>query len=247
MIQAAALPALDVSAPTASGAPTRTAANGVRHWEKGSLPEIAERGDVYELPAGRAGVPQRVTVVPRRWWGGGGRLEAVDVQGHPLKVKTWDGTIYVTDAATKTTTTIDRDSLRVTVSSELQSKTRPMLCGCRTFMQRKLEETLEPTGDVRIRANYDAVEERVNYGMVREMPATQTMTVALDEKYEQALIPKDGSPSAATITKQRHQDPVEKEPLACHIDQSGDLTVTRADGGEETFRLFIPPHAISGR
>jgi hypothetical protein len=189
-------------------------------------------------------VPQQITVVPRKWWGGGGKLEAVDARGQRLECKQWDSVVTVLDARSGTTTTLDRQSLDVTVSTEILSKTRPMLSGARTISACKLQQSIKANGDIRVRTNYNAVEERVVYGMAREMPANCEMTVALDEDYEETNIPSNGSAHTAVVHKQRHMDPVETSLLSSRADQSGDLVVTRADGTEEITHLFIAPHAL---
>jgi len=246
------LPQFDASVAAAgpSGAgtlptPTRAAGNGVRHWEAGSRPEIQDRGDIYVLPEGQDGVPRQITVVPRKWWGGG-KLEALDGSGNPLKIKRWASDLMVTDAKTGVTTRLNPETLEVTVSSELITRTRPIMSGSREIRDCKLSERLAPNGDIFVRTNYHGVEERMVYGMVREMPPTETMVVALDEDYEETVIPADGPTVSRQMHRQRHQEPVEKAIVLSHVDQSGDLTIDRPGADDEIFHLFIPPHALPG-
>jgi len=225
--------------------PTRQAANGVRHYAKGTLPEIERKGDVYELPASTPGIPQKITVVPSNWIGMGGRVDAVDAAGEHLKCQVWDNVLLVTDARTGVTTRVNRETLDVTVSEEIKSKTRPILYGCKTTSDCRLSEKLEANGDIRVRTSYHSLEERHEYGMVRDMPPSQSITTALDENYEETLIHGTDIPVTRVIFKQRHVEPVEKGTFESRVDQSGDLVISRADGSEETYNLFIAPHEMA--
>lgn len=226
--------------------PTQAAANGVKHWAAGSRPEIQARGDVYELPAGVAGVPEHITVIPARWGMFGGEASAADAQGHALQVTAWPEAIRVVDAASGTVTTVDRESLQVTISAPVLSTTRPMLSGARTVSQCALQETLEPDGTVKIRTGYRSTEERVVYAAVREMPPTESMTVALDEDYQLTTLSPEKGPQTRVISRSRHEDPVVKGSLESRVDESGDLTLDFDDGHEERWHLFVAPHAVAG-
>lgn len=234
-----------VAAPRGGSAPTKETASGVRHWGTGSLPEIAQRGDVYEIPCGVDGVPARITEVPPRWWGGGGKLEAVDASGHTLDIKSYPDTLVVVDAATGTTTTLSRGSLEVTVSAERVSMTTPMEHGKHVSTRCLLQEVLDPDGSVHVLTNYTCESEHIQYSLVRDAPPNQWAETSRDEKWEETVISEAAGVTTKLMARRRHQDAEEKGSIPSRVDQSGELTITGADGREDTYRLYVPPHSIA--
>lgn len=226
--------------------PTRTTDSGVRHYGTGSLPEIERKGDVYELPVSAPGLPKRITVIPSNFIGFGGHVDAVDASGQHLKVKAWENEVRVTDTRTGITTRLDRNTLDVVVSEPIRSKTRPMPYGVTVTTDCRLEQRIGADGDIRIRTGYHGYQESVGYNPVRDMPATDTHSgiTVHDEQYDETLISGTDPIVTRSMETHRHAEPVVKQARPSRIDQSGDLIVTRPDGSEETFHLFVAPHEV---
>jgi hypothetical protein len=213
--------------PMAAGA---TWQNGVKQNDDGS----------YELPTSTPGVPARISVKERLWGLLPSRVDAVDIQGAPLKAfSDWRGGLVAQDPKTGLETVLKPSERTITVATpEVKHEIGSLHDGYRQEYHQDARQEIDAEGNVRFLAGLRGERESRIVAGPPGMVGCVPVTVQDDKTWSQIDLARGRAPVAYEMSANKKGEQARGADLSATC-VDGRLALVNEDGITVSYEMFI--------